>query len=65
MITKETIGKKLREIRGSRSVKQVAEKAGVTPSTIYSYERGQNLPDVITLKKIATYFKCKVDDFLI
>ncbi len=49
------IGRKLREARVRRLLTQeeLAEKAGVSPSTIVNIERAQTVPHFRTIRKLA------------
>lgn len=49
------IGRKLREARVRRLLTQeeLAEKAGVSPSTIVTIERDQTMPHFRTIRKLA------------
>ncbi len=49
------IGRKLREARVRRLLTQeeLAEKAGVSPSTIVNIERDQTMPHFRTIRKLA------------
>lgn len=56
-------GKKLRELRKRRglSAEQLGDKIGVARTTVFGYEQGQRIPDMITIKKIAELFNVTVD----
>lgn len=51
-------GKRLRELRKRRglSAEQLGDKIGVARTTVFGYEQGQRIPDMITIKKIAELF---------
>lgn len=53
----------IRRFRRERKlpVKVVAEKAGISPMTLYRYESGKRVPDVNTAKKIAVILGTTVD----
>lgn len=57
-------GKRLRELRqeGGITVRDVAERAGVTPSAIYEIEHGSNNPRVNALAGIADALDVTIDD---
>lgn len=55
--------KKLR-IQNKITQEQLAKKLGVARTTITNYETGESKPDIETLKKIAEYFNCTIDDLL-
>jgi len=56
-------GKRLRELRKRRglSAEQLGDKIGVARTTVFGYEQGQRIPDMITIKKIAELFNVTVD----
>lgn len=51
------IGKRLIELRGSRTQQEVADSIGVAVSTYSMYENGQRIPRDNTKIRIANYFK--------
>lgn len=55
-------GKHLKELRGTRTQEQVAEKAGLTKQYISTVERGLSKPCLDTLKKIADALGLTVSD---
>lgn len=59
-------GKRLRELRKRRglSAEQLGDKLGVARTTVFGYEQGQRIPDMITIKKIAELFNVTVDYLL-
>lgn len=56
--------KTIRELRTERGLTQLelANAVGVTPSTVYSWERGRYVPDVVKLRAIARLFDVSSDD---
>lgn len=50
------IAERLRELRGSRSQKEVAEAIGVSRSTYNMYELGERIPKDEIKKKISAYY---------
>lgn len=56
----KTIGKRLSELRGERTQKDVASAIGVCQSTYSMYENGERIPSDEVKKKIAEYFKRSV-----
>lgn len=50
------IGTKLREIRGEKSVEEVAKALGITQQAVYMYERGERIPRDEIKIRIAKYF---------
>jgi transcriptional regulator with XRE-family HTH domain len=55
MLVMDGLGARLRELRRARALTQeeLAEKAGVSPSTIVDIERGKHEPQIRTLRKLA------------
>lgn len=58
--------KKLRQLRLERGITQagLAEKIGVSPSTVGMYEQGRRRPDVKTVAEIASVLGCSTDELL-
>ena len=57
-----TSGEKLRNLRGEKSQRKVAEELGVSFSSYVKYERNERVPRDDIKKKIAKYFKTSVQD---
>lgn len=57
------IGKKVREEKGY-TVRGLAEKSTVAPSTIWKYESGYNLPDLTQLDLLAIALDVGLDDLI-
>ena len=57
----KNIGQKLRILRGSKSVKEVAQELGISASAIRMYEAGFRIPTDANKIKIAKYFNSTVD----
>ena len=55
-------GKKLVELRGDRSRKEIANAVGVTPSAIAMYERDARIPKDEIKKKFASYYGKTVEE---
>lgn len=53
---KETIGARLRTLRGKRTRSEVAKAVGVSPSSITMYELDQRIPRYDVMIKLAKYF---------
>lgn len=60
------LGDRLRELRKKRGVTQVvlAEKSGLLQSHLRGTERGEKLPNVLTLIRLAAALECKVSAFV-
>jgi transcriptional regulator with XRE-family HTH domain len=59
---REKIGARLREIRGSQSLKTVAHALKISPSAYSMYEQGERIPRDEIKKRIADYFGTTVQD---
>ena len=57
-----TPGKKLKELRGKRSYKEIANALGISESAYVKYERGERIPRDSIKKKIADFFGTSVED---
>lgn len=55
------IGKKLRELRGKKSVLTVAHAVGVSISSIFMYEAGERIPRDEVKIKFAKYYGVSVE----
>jgi len=60
-IDAQTIGERLRALRGSRTQKEVGEAVGVTAMAISQFERGERVPADSTKMALAAYFKTTVE----
>ena len=49
-------GAKLRDLRGVRTLQEVADQVGVTSMAISQYERGERLPSPEMMVKLAKFF---------
>lgn len=56
-----TIGKYLKELRGNKSLADVALEIGILPSTLSNYENDYRIPNDENKKKLANYYKKTVD----
>lgn len=55
-----TIGEKLRELRGTRTIEDVAKSLGVSPSALSMYENDNRIPRDEVKIRIAKYYKKSV-----
>lgn len=62
---KKIIGANLKRLRGELSYSEIARRAGTYPMAIQRIEKGDSMPGVGLLTRIADALSCKVDDFLI
>ena len=65
-IIKQNIAKNLIYYRKINNLTQIqlAEKLSYSDKAISKWERGESVPDIFTLKKIATLYRINVDDLL-
>lgn len=56
------VGRRLRELRGSRTQAEVAEVVGVTISAISAYERGEKMPRDSIKLALAELYGVSVSD---
>jgi len=56
------VGARIRDLRGDRAQKKVAEDLGVLQSTYSMYESGQRIPSDEVKIRIANYFKKTVQE---
>jgi transcriptional regulator with XRE-family HTH domain len=59
-----TLGRRLKELRGSRPQNQVSEAIGVAPSTYNEYEKDKKFPKEEKLLKLAELFNTSIDYLL-
>ena len=57
MPDRKAIGEKLRNLRGSRSLDEVAKAVGVTPMAVSLWERGERAPSDEMKVRISNYYK--------
>jgi transcriptional regulator with XRE-family HTH domain len=53
--------RELREAQGWTQL-ELGNKLGVTPVTVYNWERGQHMPTALQLRAIARVFNVSMDD---
>lgn len=56
----KAIGRKLAQLRGSRTQSEIAEAVGVAVSTISMYETGERIPNDDTKIALARFYKKSV-----
>ena len=59
---KKLIGKRLRKLRGTRTLEEVAKAIGVTKQAVNLYETGWRTPRDELKVKIARFYKKSVQD---
>ena len=57
------LGALLRDRRGGRGIREVAQEIGVSPATLTRVEAGR-LPDLLTFKKLCAWLKVNPADIL-
>jgi len=62
---KKELGERIKTIMTRKlcTEKDLANKLKISQSTISRYLKGQTMPNIITLKKIADVLNCYIDDF--
>lgn len=60
-IDAQTIGERLRALRGARPQKEIGDAVGVTAMAISQYERGERVPSDNIKIALAQYFNSTVD----
>lgn len=60
MPDRKKIGQRLKTLRGSRSLEDVANALEVTPMAVSLWERGERIPSDDMKVKIAAYYKKSV-----
>lgn len=60
-IDAQTIGERLRALRGNRTQKEVGDAIGVTAMAISFYERGERVPTDDMKVALAQYFSSTVE----
>lgn len=56
------IGRKLKHLRGARTIQEIADATGIDPSTIGMYEIGQRIPRDNNKITLANYFGLTVQE---
>lgn len=56
MIDKEIIGERLRDLRGSRTQKEVADACNISIAALGMYETGQRIPRDEVKVRLAKYY---------
>lgn len=56
-MNRQEIGKRLRELRGSRTLDDVAKALNVTPMAVSLWERGERIPSDDIKIKIAAFYQ--------
>lgn len=56
------IGEKLKELRGTRKLNEVAAQLGISPSALSMYENGERIPRDVIKIKIAEYYEQTITD---
>lgn len=63
---KKVFGKHLKQLREDKDLMQqeLADKLEIKRTSVSNYETGRQLPDILTVRKIADFFNVSVDDLL-
>lgn len=64
-LTTYNLGKKLKDIRKSKKItlEELGNKIGKSKVTIYKYESGEIVPDIVTLQEIANILEVGINSF--
>ena len=62
--TAETAAYRTARIACNMSVAEAASKLGVSPNTLYAYERGEAQPTAVVLRNMAIIYHTSADDLL-
>ena len=62
MLSAETIGKKLRELRGIRTRRGAAKEMGIGESALNNYESGKRIPNDKAKEILARYYGLTVGE---
>lgn len=62
MMVAKQIGKKLRELRGTKTINDVAKDTGIGPTALSNYENGYRVPRDPTKVVLAQYYGVNIDD---
>lgn len=58
---KNSLGEKLKALRGSKSVAEVAREVGISQSALSMYENGQRIPRDSIKIRLARYYKTSIE----
>lgn len=59
------LGKRLKELRGDRSLYEVGQDANVSRSNIQRYESGNTLPTEAVLERLSVTYQTSYDDLAV
>lgn len=59
-MNRQEIGRRLRKLRGDRTLETVAKELNVTPMAVSLWERGERVPNDDIKIRIAAYYKQSV-----
>ena len=61
-----TLGEKIKSRRSAKglSVKDVADKMGVSPQAVYRWESGERMPDIVTFLSLVKLFGVSMEEML-
>lgn len=62
MASLETVGKRLRDLRGMKQREEVARALGVSTSALAMYETGKRMPRDEIKAKIAAYYNASIEE---
>lgn len=56
------VARRLRQLRGDRTQRQIAQETGVSPMAISQYESGKRLPRLPIMVRLSRVFGVSVED---
>lgn len=66
MLSSKMIGNKISEARKAKNLSQaeLGDKIAISPQAVGKWERGESLPDILTLKRLADIFDVDLNYFI-
>lgn len=58
----EEVGRRLRTLRGDRTLQEIADVCGVSRQAYFMYEQGERGPSDVVKKRIADYYHVSVSE---
>lgn len=61
MVDKNTVGSRLKELRGNRTLEEVSAELGISPGALSNYENGIRTPRDQIKCRIAQYYRKSIE----
>lgn len=61
---RKVLGRRIRELRGDVSTRELSKQVGIARTSLIFYEAGKGNPNVMSIMKLADYFDVSVDYLL-